>query len=107
MSQSAYLRSVALDMVLITVDDAYIKLQTESIKQASEAIWHLVFSMYRNNQFLPKDLDYIYAKAREIVRNQKILLQEQREHFARIEKSISETVQDAVEKRLNEQEHHL
>lgn len=107
MSQSAYLRTVALDMVVITVDDSFSQVRADAIRQASEAISQLVYHIKRNDQFVPEDLEYIYKKTKDMVNIQKNILREQREHFDIIMKNISNTVQDAVEKKLKQKEHLL
>lgn len=99
---SAYLRETALNMAVINIDDSNATLRTEAVCATFEEISQLVYKIMRNDTYVPADLTYVLEKAKEMIKVEKSILKEQQEHIDHISKKICQTVEDIVQKKINQ-----
>lgn len=71
---SAYVREAAINMCVLSIDNAPVTKHTNEISSYRNAVNQLVFTIKKTGNYTPADLEYILEKTNEIVRSEKEFL---------------------------------
>lgn len=99
-STSAYIREIALNMCILNIDDSCVTNHTNEISANRNAINQLVFTIKSTGNYTPVDLEYILEKINEMLKSEKIFLNNYDKAIESNKKLISRTVRNIVKKHL-------
>lgn len=99
-SVSAYIRETALNMCVLNIDDSCVTAHTNEISAYRNAVNQLVFTIKKTGNYTPVDLEYILEKTTEILKSEKIFLNNYSKAIESNKKLISRNVRGIVNKKL-------
>lgn len=102
-SVSAYVREATVNMCVLNIDNDCITKHTSEISSLRNAIYQLIFTVKKNGDYTPVDLEYILEKVNQMMKLEKEFLKNHSSFIESIKKSITRTVRRIVNKRITKQ----
>lgn len=95
---SAYIRELALNMLILETDTSCITNHTSEISSYRNAINQLIFTIKRTGNYTPADLEYIVGNTNEILKSEKEFLNTYKNSVESEKKLIARTIRQIVKK---------
>lgn len=100
---SAYIREIALNMLILDIDTSCITKHTSEISSYRNAITQLIFTIKRTGNYTPADLEYIVKNTSEILKSEKEFLNTYKNSIESEKKLIARTIRQMVKKNTHKE----
>ena len=98
---SAYVREMALNMCMLYVEEECITEHTYELSSYRNAINMLVFTIIKNKNYVPADIEYILEKTKQVMKSEGKFLNQHMDFVDKSDKLIRKTVRQTVNEHLS------